>query len=127
MRIRLERIQGDFFWGDLEDERKIHLVKWPAVCKAKDFGGLRLRRLDSLNQALLGKWLRRFFVERDSLWRKIICGKFKEMEGGWTTRGRRDSFRMSLWRDTRKALRKIQCQIFYPYRNGSRISFWWDI
>ena len=85
VRIRLERIQRDFWWGDLGDRRKIHLVKWLDVCKAKIFEGLGLRRLDNLNQALLDKWLWRFFVECESLWRKIICGKFGEVERSWTT------------------------------------------
>ena len=82
VRIRLERIQRDFLWGDLGDKRKIHLVKWPDVCKAKNFGGLGLRRLNSLNQALLGKWFCKFFVEPESLWRKIICGKSGKLEEG---------------------------------------------
>ena len=55
MRIRLERIQRDFLSGDLGDRIRIHLAKWPNVCKTKIFGGLGLRRLDCLNQALLGK------------------------------------------------------------------------
>ncbi|KAJ9690971.1 hypothetical protein PVL29_013233 [Vitis rotundifolia] len=54
VRIRLQRIQRDFLWGDLGDRSKIHLVKWSDVCKAKNFGGLGIRRLHSLNQALLG-------------------------------------------------------------------------
>ncbi|RVW17639.1 Transposon TX1 uncharacterized 149 kDa protein [Vitis vinifera] len=43
----------------------------------------------------------RFSVERESLWRKIICGKFKEVEGGGL----------------------LEC----GGRYGSRTSFWWDI
>ena len=61
------------------------MVKWSDVWKAKNFGGLGIGRLHSLNQALLGKWLWRFSVEHDSLWRKIICGKFGEVERSWTT------------------------------------------
>ena len=52
VRIRLERIQRDFWWGDLGDRRKIHLVKWLDVCKAKIFEGLGLRRLDNLKSSL---------------------------------------------------------------------------
>ena len=73
VRIKLERIQKDFLWGDLGDKSKIHLVKWSNVCKAKIFGGLGIRRLQCLNQAFLGKWLWRFSVERESLgrWRGV--------------------------------------------------------
>ena len=49
------------------------MVKWSDVWKAKNFGGLGIRRLHSLSQALLGKWLWRFSVERESLgrWRGV--------------------------------------------------------
>ena len=57
VRIRLEIIQKDFLWGGLGDRSKIHLVNWSDVCKAKNFGGLGIRRLHNLNQALLEKWL----------------------------------------------------------------------
>ena len=55
--------------------------------KAKNFRGLGIRRLDDFNQALLCKWLWRFSIEYESLWRKIICRKFKKMEGSWTIIG----------------------------------------
>ena len=42
------------------------------------------------------------------------CENFGEMEGGWTTRGRRDSFGMSLCRDIRRGW--VQCQNFYPHK-----------
>ena len=49
------------------------------MCKAKNCGGSGLRRLDSLNRALLGKWLWRFsveyeLVEEDYLWKILGVG-----------------------------------------------------
>ena len=67
------------------------MVNWAEVCKDKKHGRLGLRHLKGLNQALLGKWLWKFSLERESLWRKVIFGKFGEVEGGWTTREVRDS------------------------------------
>ena len=96
VRTRLERIQRNFLWGDTEERRKFHLVNWAEVCKDKKHGGLGLRHLEGLNQALLGKWLWKFSLERESLWRKVIFGKFGEVEGGWTTREVRDSYGLSL-------------------------------
>ena len=77
--------------------------------------------------ALLGKWLWRFFVKHESLWRKIICGKLGELEGGWTTRVWRDSFGMSLWKDITKGWEEFSARASIYMGNGSRTSFWWDI
>nr|CAN80153.1 hypothetical protein VITISV_037499 [Vitis vinifera] len=76
----------ELLWRDTEERRKFHLVNWVEVCKNKKHGGLGLRHLEGLNQAFLGKWLWRFSLERESLWRKVILGKFGEVEGGWITR-----------------------------------------
>ena len=102
MRIKLERIQRECLWGDLEERRKIHLVSWSVICKDKKHGGLGLRHLEGFNQAFLGKWLWSFPLERESFWRKVIIGKFGEVERGWTTREVRESYGMSIWKDIRK-------------------------
>ena len=51
---RIERIQWNFLWGSLGDDRKIHLVKWASVCAPISSGGLGIRKLSVFNQALLG-------------------------------------------------------------------------
>ena len=75
VRIGLEIIQREFLWGDMEERRKIHLASWSVICKDKKHGGLGLRHLEGLNQALLGTWLWRFSLERESFWRRVIRGK----------------------------------------------------
>jgi hypothetical protein len=52
---RIEKIQRDFLWGGLNDEVKLHLVKWDKVCSPIDEGGLGIRNVRRFNQALLGK------------------------------------------------------------------------
>lgn len=79
VRTRLERIQRNFFWEDMKERRKFHLVNWVEVCKDKRRIGVKA--LEGLNQALLGKWLWRFSIERECLWGKVIFGKFWEVEG----------------------------------------------
>lgn len=44
-------------------EKKIHLVDWNPVCQMKRNGGLGIRPLKIVNQALLGKWLWRIGKE----------------------------------------------------------------
>ena len=52
VRLRLEKIQRDFLWGDGALESKPHVVKWDIVCLDKGKGGLGVRHLNSLNKAL---------------------------------------------------------------------------
>ncbi|RVW83600.1 hypothetical protein CK203_039333 [Vitis vinifera] len=67
--------------GRFGREEKDPLGKLGGCCKDKKHRGLGLRCLEALNRALLGKWLWRFSLEGESLWRKIILGKFWEVEG----------------------------------------------
>ncbi|RVW28274.1 hypothetical protein CK203_083693 [Vitis vinifera] len=80
------------YLGSFGGERKIHLVRWAVICKDKRHEGLSLRHLKVFNHALLGKWLWRFPLERESFWRKVIVAKFGEEKGGWTTREVRESY-----------------------------------
>ncbi|RVX13021.1 hypothetical protein CK203_009904 [Vitis vinifera] len=60
VRIRLEKIQREFLWGDVEGRRRIHLVRWTAICKDKKYGGLGLRHLKEFNLLCLENGSRDF-------------------------------------------------------------------
>ena len=53
---RREKIKRDFLWDGGNLEQKPHLVNWKIVCSEKKRGGLGVRSLSKLNQALLCKW-----------------------------------------------------------------------
>lgn len=38
-------------------------------------GGLGISRLNDLNTTFIVQWIFRFTIERDSLWRKVVCAK----------------------------------------------------
>jgi len=47
---------------------------------------LGIRKLTTLNKALLGKWLWQFGKEEDRLWRRVVVSKYGEDWGGWTSK-----------------------------------------
>ncbi|RVW95252.1 Eukaryotic translation initiation factor 4G [Vitis vinifera] len=65
-------------------ERKVHLINWEVVCAQKEKGGLGLRKIILLNEALLGKWIWRFAIEKDNLW-KVLLVKYGQEGLGWRT------------------------------------------
>ncbi|RVW29580.1 Exonuclease 1 [Vitis vinifera] len=107
-------------------ERKPHLVKWDTVCLDKRKGGLGVRRLSTLNRALLCKWNWRFANERDTLWRCVISRKFGEEEGSWYTKDVREGFGVGFWKDIRKEGALLQNKVGFSMGNGRRVKFWKD-
>ena len=84
MAKRIEKLQRDFLWNRIGGEPKKHLVNWANVCMPLHVGGLGIRRLGSFNSALLGKWLWRYGMETNALWR-VIEAKYGNFFfwGGW--------------------------------------------
>jgi hypothetical protein len=51
----IQKIQRQFIWGETENVRKFHAVRWSCVTMPKELGGLGMRRLDEMNKACLLK------------------------------------------------------------------------
>jgi hypothetical protein len=52
---KLDRLNRNFLWGSSEEKRKMHMVGWEKVCRAKSLGGLGLYACKPRNVALLAK------------------------------------------------------------------------
>lgn len=52
----ITKIQSAFLWGDNEQGKKMHMVKWDVVSKSTKAGGLGIKKIRDLNITLLLKW-----------------------------------------------------------------------
>ncbi|RVW84765.1 LINE-1 retrotransposable element ORF2 protein [Vitis vinifera] len=120
------RFRGIFLWEGGVLEKKVHLIKWSTVCKAKSKGGLGVWSLLLFNKALLCKWCWRFASEGDSLWKKIIKGKFGEEKGRWRSGVVRDSFGVGVWKEIEKHWELFKSMISFAMGNRKRVKFWKD-
>ncbi|RVX23694.1 hypothetical protein CK203_000525 [Vitis vinifera] len=86
-------------WDGVEERMRKRLAQWK---RHKEKGGLGMRRIDSLNKALLGKWVWRFAVEKDNLWRLMIGVKYGQEEFGWKTKEGRGTYGVGVWKEIMK-------------------------
>ncbi|KAK2648436.1 hypothetical protein Ddye_015925 [Dipteronia dyeriana] len=59
---KIERHQRNFFWGDGEERKKIHAIKWDLMCKSKAKGCLALARSSTRTLVFLPSRLRKILL-----------------------------------------------------------------
>ena len=57
----------DFLWDSNNSDNGFHWVNWDEVCCPKQEGGLGIRPLRVMNEALKTKWLWRFAKEDNAM------------------------------------------------------------
>jgi hypothetical protein len=83
--------------------------------------------LFKFNQALLGKWMRRFSQECDALWRSVIDVKYGSVRGGWSSLPVMGSYGVSVWKFIRRWWDNVAKYLRFEVGDGSHIRFWHDL
>lgn len=68
---------ADCLWNNCEGHHKYHLANWDIMAMKKELGGLGIPNLRDLDVTLLASWIRRFNLDSNRLWKKIINFKYE--------------------------------------------------
>ncbi|WMV56044.1 hypothetical protein MTR67_049429 [Solanum verrucosum] len=115
---RLDKLRRDFLWLGNKEGKKIHLVKWQTALLSKKIGGLGIKNLRVQNKSLLSKWLWRFVVEDQALWRIAILNKYGQTEDS--------TYGVTVWRSIRNLWDSLKENLVVKVGEGNKIFFWKD-
>ncbi|XP_028067083.1 uncharacterized protein LOC114269911 [Camellia sinensis] len=122
----IEQLQRHFLWGGGGEGAHYHLLSWDQICLPKESGGLGVRRLVLFNLALLGKWLWRFVVEKEQLWRRVVVAKFGMGRGEWCSKTVGLSHGCGVWKGIWLGREAFWSRVRLKVGTGDRVRFWRD-
>ncbi|XP_057416032.1 uncharacterized protein LOC130710699 [Lotus japonicus] len=117
-------LMSNFWWGQKQNERKIHWMSWSKLCLPKHSGGLGFRDFKCFNEALLAKQVWRLVQNKDSLLYKNLKARyFPRSSILEASVGFRPSFS---WRSICAAKDVIKDGSTWKIGNGKAVSIWGD-
>lgn len=75
----VEKTMRKFLWGDTASSRSLHWVKWSKICQDISQGGLGIKRLRLMNQAMLAKLGWKLINNVDALWVRVLRCKYGDV------------------------------------------------
>jgi hypothetical protein len=120
---QLDKYRKHCLWrGSDLNSKKPSKAAWPMVCLPKKQGGLGVLDLSLHNDAMLLKFMHKFFNKIDIPWVQLIWENYYA-NGKLPGQNKRGSF---WWRDIVKLLDKFKRMAFVSVGDGSTILFWED-
>ena len=122
---RLSGLMPRFFWKGSKEGRGMALVAWDDICTPTDQGGLGVPHFNTMNVALLTKWVKRIIGPEEDVIRSMMTDRY-EASVDWDkmmTRVRRAS---TFWRGLEKMVSIIQKFFSTRLGDGTLFHFWLD-
>jgi len=73
---KLDSIRSRFYWQGTSKKRKYHMIKWEALNRPKEFGGLGFLDVRIMNVCLLAKWIDKLERGDSSLCCSLLRNKY---------------------------------------------------
>ncbi|KAL0005366.1 hypothetical protein SO802_012927 [Lithocarpus litseifolius] len=112
----LDRVARNFIWGSTLDKRKLHMVSWSTITKAKKEGGLGLQAAKPKNLALMAKLNWRYKMEKDKDWARVLSNKYRNPNRSGSC----------VWRGMKQGNAILEKGIKWIAGSDCKLSFWFD-
>ena len=73
---RLSGLKWRFFWRGSKEGRGLALLAWDDICTLTDQGGLGVPHLNTMNVALLTKWVKRIIGPKEDVIRSVMRDRY---------------------------------------------------
>lgn len=120
----LSKHQRDFWWGVVNNEKKLHFTSWATLTKPKFQGGLGIRDPHISNLSLMLKLSWRFFTESNSICAIILWSKYLHSCSFWDAKPLSTSY--YIWASTLKSRDFLHGNALWSVGDGSQINIWQD-
>ncbi|KAJ4780270.1 RNA-directed DNA polymerase (reverse transcriptase)-related family protein [Rhynchospora pubera] len=112
-------IMARFFWGKVGKTRYLTLIAWEKICKPIDKGGLGVRNLNDVGEALFLKLAWAIVSGEDKLWVQLCRAKYYHEEGCWGAGlGRKPS---TMWRKIVQKKEFFKNDVTWKLNDGTRV------
>ncbi|KAL6272731.1 hypothetical protein ACE6H2_023423 [Prunus campanulata] len=123
---RLDQLNRNFLWGHIADKATTHLVNWETSCKPKAAGGLGIKKMAWMNQALLAKSGWRLLQQEQGLWAEVFKAKYLKQSDILTAKASNSHCCSSAWRGVLYGISPLSKGLKWRVGSGDNVRFWTD-
>jgi len=120
---KIDAIRARFYWQGTSKKRKFHMVKWEALSRPKEFGGLGFMDVRVMNTCLLAKWTDRLERGDDSLCCSLLRKKYLDNKSIFQIKNKEGS---QFWRSLLDIREWYQRGREVIIKLGPQTRFWHD-
>ncbi|KAJ0008133.1 hypothetical protein Pint_29753 [Pistacia integerrima] len=120
----LNKLTKNYWWGQKNDENRIHWCSWDKMKLSKTNGGLGFRDLELFNLAMLAKQGWRLLHYPNSLAARVLSAKYYPEGNFLEAKVKRTS--SFIWRSVMAARSVLESGLMWRIGDGSKAQIWQD-